>query len=117
MTRIHTRLGDRPTYLDGLPTAETFALPYTELGVTTYSSAIFNFAPRFAVEFYEAVRAEDRKRIHHDLNEFVFPTAISATAVTVTRSASSRRESARSADPPALSAPRRGTLPQPNPTN
>src|SRR6185437_13793636 len=40
MTRIYARLGDRLTYIGGLPTAETFALPYLEMGVTTYSSAI-----------------------------------------------------------------------------
>src|SRR5271170_6841516 len=28
MTRIYARLGDRLTYIGGLPTAETFALPY-----------------------------------------------------------------------------------------
>src|SRR5580692_12349171 len=42
MTRIYARMGDRLTYIGGLPTAETFALPYLEMGVTTYSSAIFN---------------------------------------------------------------------------
>ncbi|PKW16224.1 5-dehydro-4-deoxyglucarate dehydratase [Saccharopolyspora spinosa] len=73
MTRIHARLGDRFTYIGGLPTAETFALPYTELGVTTYSSAIYNFVPKFAVEFYNAVRAGDREHIQHGLNEFVIP--------------------------------------------
>ena len=45
MTRIYARMGDRLTYVGGLPTAETFALPYLEMGVTTYSSAIFNFMP------------------------------------------------------------------------
>ncbi|GGM16451.1 hypothetical protein GCM10010129_70810 [Streptomyces fumigatiscleroticus] len=45
MTRIHTRLGERLTCIGVLPTAETFALPYVELGVTTYSSAIFSFLP------------------------------------------------------------------------
>lgn len=46
MTRICTRLGGRLVYVGGLPTAETFALPYLEIGVSTYSSAIFNFLPR-----------------------------------------------------------------------
>ena len=36
MTRIYARMGDRLTYVGGLPTAETFALPYPEMGVTTY---------------------------------------------------------------------------------
>jgi 5-dehydro-4-deoxyglucarate dehydratase len=56
MTRIYARMGDRLTYIGGLPTAETFALPYLEMGVTTYSSAIFNFLPKFAQSFYAAVR-------------------------------------------------------------
>src|SRR5687767_1399294 len=56
LTTLHARLGDRLLYVGGLPTAETYAMPYLELGVTTYSSAIFNFAPRWAVEFYDAVR-------------------------------------------------------------
>ena len=59
MTRIYARMGDRLTYVGGLPTAETFALPYLEMGVTTYSSAIFNFLPEFAQDFYAAVRRRD----------------------------------------------------------
>src|SRR3954452_6697331 len=48
MTRVFARMGDQLTYVGGLPTAETFALPYLEMGVTTYSSATFNFVPDFA---------------------------------------------------------------------
>lgn len=73
MTRIYARLGDRFTYIGGLPTAETFALPYLEMGVTTYSSAIFNFVPQFAVDFYNAVRARDHAKVYADLNKFVLP--------------------------------------------
>ncbi|MFJ4650986.1 5-dehydro-4-deoxyglucarate dehydratase [Nocardia sp. NPDC088792] len=73
MTRIYARLGDRLTYIGGLPTAETFALPYTEMGVTTYSSAIFNFAPKFALDFYQAVRAHDREAVYARLRSFVLP--------------------------------------------
>ncbi|MEC3915725.1 5-dehydro-4-deoxyglucarate dehydratase [Nocardia sp. CDC160] len=73
MTRIYARLGDRLTYIGGLPTAETFALPYTEMGVTTYSSAIFNFAPEFALAFYKAVRAHDREEVYRRLRSFVLP--------------------------------------------
>jgi len=32
-TDLTARLGDRLTYIGGLPTAETFALPYLEMGV------------------------------------------------------------------------------------
>ena len=51
MTRIFARMGDRLVYIGGLPTAETFATPYLTMGVTTYSSAILNFMPRWALSF------------------------------------------------------------------
>jgi 5-dehydro-4-deoxyglucarate dehydratase len=73
MMRIYARMGDRLTYIGGLPTAETFALPYLEMGVTTYSSAIFNFMPDWAVEFYRSVRARDHARVMAGLREFVLP--------------------------------------------
>lgn len=73
MTRICARLGDRLVYIGGLPTAETFALPYLEIGVTTYSSAIFNFLPQFALQFYAAVRRHDRAAVFSMLREFVLP--------------------------------------------
>ena len=73
MTCIYAKLGDRLTYIGGLPTAETFALPYLEMGVTTYSSAIFNFLPEFAQAFYAAVRRRDRDEVFKDLREFVLP--------------------------------------------
>jgi 5-dehydro-4-deoxyglucarate dehydratase len=73
MTRIYARLGNRLTYIGGLPTAETFALPYLEMGVTTYSSAIFNFLPNFALEFYAAVRRRDHAVVFAGLREFVLP--------------------------------------------
>jgi 5-dehydro-4-deoxyglucarate dehydratase len=73
MTRIYARMGDRLTYIGGLPTAETFALPYLEMGVTTYSSAIFNFLPVFAQNFYAAVRRRDHAEVFKQLREFVLP--------------------------------------------
>ncbi len=73
MTRIYAALGDRLTYIGGLPTAETFALPYLEMGVTTYSSAIFNFLPQFAMDFYAAVRRRDHAHVYRELRDFVLP--------------------------------------------
>ncbi len=73
MTRIYARMGDRLTYVGGLPTAETFALPYLEMGVTTYSSAVFNFVPDFATSFYAAVRRRDRDAVYAGLKEFILP--------------------------------------------
>ena len=73
MTRIYSRIGERLTYLGGLPTAETFALPYLELGVNTYSSAIYNFLPKFALDLHAAVRRRDRAKVYTALREFVLP--------------------------------------------
>ena len=73
MMRVYARMGDRLTYIGGLPTAETFALPYLEMGVTTYSSAIFNFLPQWALSFYKAVRARDREAVMTGLRDFVLP--------------------------------------------
>ncbi|WP_407178860.1 5-dehydro-4-deoxyglucarate dehydratase [Bradyrhizobium sp. STM 3562] len=73
MTRVYTKLGDRLTYIGGLPTAETFALPYLDMGVTTYSSAVFNFVPEFAINFYAAVRRRDHRTIHAGLKDFILP--------------------------------------------
>lgn len=73
MTRIHLKLGDRLTYIGGLPTAETFALPYLEMGVTTYSSAVFNFVPQFSTRFYAAVRRRDRETVQAGLRDFILP--------------------------------------------
>jgi len=73
MTRVYARMGDRLTYVGGLPTAETFALPYLEMGVTTYSSAVFNFVPEFACDFYAAVRRQDRERVYAGLRDFILP--------------------------------------------
>ncbi|MBR1218280.1 5-dehydro-4-deoxyglucarate dehydratase [Bradyrhizobium sp. U87765 SZCCT0131] len=73
MTRVQIKLGDRLTYIGGLPTAETFALPYLDMGVTTYSSAVFNFVPGFATRFYAAVRRNDRATIQAGLRDFILP--------------------------------------------
>lgn len=73
MTRVYSRMGDRLTYVGGLPTAETFALPYLDMGVTTYSSAVFNFVPAFATAFYAAVRRRDHATIEAGLKNFILP--------------------------------------------
>ena len=52
-------------------------MPYLTIGVTTYSSAIFNFLPKFALSFYDAVRRNDTAAINSGLQRFVLPyTAI-----------------------------------------
>lgn len=73
MMRVFVRMGDRLTYIGGLPTAETFAPAYLQMGVTTYSSAIFNFLPEWALNFYDAVRAQDHATVIGALRDFVLP--------------------------------------------
>jgi 5-dehydro-4-deoxyglucarate dehydratase len=73
MQRVHYRLGDRLVHIGGLPTAEVFAQPYLEMGVTTYSSAVFNFVPELALSFYKAVRARDAKTIDSLMKSFYLP--------------------------------------------
>ncbi len=73
MQRIHYRLGDRVVHVGGLPTAEVFAQPYLEMGVTTYSSAVFNFVPELALRFYTAVRARDARTVDGLMKSFYLP--------------------------------------------
>ena len=73
MVLIRRRLGDRLTYLGGLPTAEVYAAAYKALGVPVYSSAVFNFIPRTAIQFYEAVRDGDQQTIDRLTDDFFIP--------------------------------------------
>jgi len=71
--QVTATMGDRLTYLGGMPTAELFAEAYLGAGFTTYSSAVFNFVPQLAVEFYKALRGGDRARCETILKEFFYP--------------------------------------------
>lgn len=73
MQRIWHRLGDRLVHIGGLPTAEVFAQPYLEMGVTTYSSAVFNFVPELALRFYKAVRQRDSQTVDALMKSFYLP--------------------------------------------
>jgi 5-dehydro-4-deoxyglucarate dehydratase len=73
MVAIRQKLGDRLVYLGGLPTAEVFARPYLAMGVTTYSSAVFNFIPKTAMDFYRAIRKQDNATVDHLLDTFFLP--------------------------------------------
>ncbi|WP_421476063.1 5-dehydro-4-deoxyglucarate dehydratase [Agrobacterium tumefaciens] len=71
--QITAKMGDRLTYLGGMPTAELFAEAYLGAGFTTYSSAVFNFVPGLANEFYAALRAGERATCERILTEFFYP--------------------------------------------
>jgi 5-dehydro-4-deoxyglucarate dehydratase len=71
--KITAVMGDRLTYLGGMPTAELFADAYLGAGVTTYSSAVFNFVPALAQKFYSALRAGDTETTNKILIDFFYP--------------------------------------------
>jgi 5-dehydro-4-deoxyglucarate dehydratase len=73
MVQIRRRLGDRFSYLGGLPTAEVYAAAYRALGVPVYSSAVFNFIPRTAMEFYQAIESNDSATTNRLLDQFFLP--------------------------------------------
>jgi 5-dehydro-4-deoxyglucarate dehydratase len=73
MVTIRRKLGDRFAYLGGLPTAEVYAAAYKALGVPVYSSAVFNFIPRTAMDFYRAVAADDHATTGRLLDTFFLP--------------------------------------------
>ena len=73
MSSIYMKMGDRFAYLGGLPTAEVYAAAYKALGTPVYSSAVFNFIPKTAMEFYHAVAADDMATQHRLLKDFFMP--------------------------------------------
>ena len=73
MMSIYLKMGDRFSYLGGLPTAEVYAAAYKALGTPVYSSAVFNFIPATAMQFYRAVAADDPATQHHLLKDFFMP--------------------------------------------
>ena len=73
MSSIYMKMGDRFSYLGGLPTAEVYAAAYKALGTPVYSSAVFNFIPKTAMEFYHAVANDDMATQHRLLKQFFMP--------------------------------------------
>lgn len=73
MSTIYMKMGDRFAYLGGLPTAEVYAAAYKALGTPVYSSAVFNFIPKTAMDFYKAVATDDMATQHRLLKDFFMP--------------------------------------------
>lgn len=66
-------VGDRLIFINGMPTAETYAAAFKAAGVVTYSSAVFNFVPRTALTFMDAVNRDDRATIDALMRDFFVP--------------------------------------------
>nr|WP_298114261.1 5-dehydro-4-deoxyglucarate dehydratase [uncultured Pseudomonas sp.] len=73
MVSIRRRLGERFSYLGGLPTAEVYAAAYKALGVPVYSSAVFNFIPKTAMDFYHAIARDDHQTVGKIIDDFFLP--------------------------------------------
>ncbi|GLQ56399.1 5-dehydro-4-deoxyglucarate dehydratase [Devosia nitrariae] len=70
---ITTKLQDRLVYIGGMPTHELYAQAYFAAGVTTYSSAVFNFVPDLAQTFFKSLSAGDNATTNRLLRDFFFP--------------------------------------------
>jgi len=70
---IRQQLGDRFVYVGGMPTHEVYASAYKAIGVPVYSSAIFNFVPRTAIEFYNAYASGDTATTGRLIKDFFLP--------------------------------------------
>lgn len=73
MVSIYRKMGDRFSYLGGLPTAEVYAGAYKALGTPVYSSAVFNFVPQLAMDFYHATASGDTATTNRLLDDFFLP--------------------------------------------
>lgn len=73
LTCLRESLGDRLVYVGGMPTAEVFAAANLAIGVSTYSSAIFNFLPEYAQRFFAALHSGDNAFTHEAMRGFFIP--------------------------------------------
>ena len=73
VSAVRTEVPGGFLYFNGLPTAEQTQLAYRAIGVPLYSSAVFCFAPKIALAFYEALRTGDDTTAHRLLDGFYRP--------------------------------------------
>lgn len=66
-------IGNRLSYIGGVPTAEIIAEAYLSIGVNTYSSAAFNFVPELANLFYKSLRTGDKATVEAITRSFYIP--------------------------------------------
>jgi 5-dehydro-4-deoxyglucarate dehydratase len=73
LTACVAALGDRLVFVNGMPTAETYARAYKAMGIAWYSSAVFNFIPRTALTFHAALAAGDDATMDSLMRDFFIP--------------------------------------------
>ena len=73
LIRIRLAVGDELVMLNGMPTAEMSAEAFFGVGVTTYSSAVFNFVPEISRAFYEAISDGEDETVDKLMTDFYLP--------------------------------------------
>jgi len=73
LTTVRNALGNRLVFMNGMPTAETYAHSFRGMGVPVYSSAVFNFVPRTALAFHRALNGGDEATIDRLMRDFFIP--------------------------------------------
>lgn len=73
LTALRYRMADRLIFIGGMPTAEVHASAAAAIGMTTYSSAIYNFAPEMALQFFNALRAGRTSEVGDLIRNFFLP--------------------------------------------
>ena len=73
--RITVENGERLAYIGGMPTHELFAQAYRCAGVDTYSSSVFTFVPKTALDFHAAFQSCDDASCEAMLRDFYYPFA------------------------------------------
>jgi 5-dehydro-4-deoxyglucarate dehydratase len=73
LTAVRNALGDRLIFINGMPTAESYARSFRGIGIPAYSSAVFNFIPRTALDFHRALNSGDEDTIDRLLKDFFVP--------------------------------------------
>lgn len=73
LNQLALSAGDRFVVINGVPTAEILAAQCFAIGIRSYSSAVFAFAPAIARRFFEAIRDGERTVSDHLMRELYLP--------------------------------------------
>ena len=73
LSSVRYHVADRLILIGGMPTAEVHAAATAAVGMATYSSAIYNFAPEVTVHFYRALRDGRTAEVDKLIRDFFLP--------------------------------------------
>jgi 5-dehydro-4-deoxyglucarate dehydratase len=66
-------IGDRLSWLNGMPMAEVTMPAYVSLGFQSYSSAISNYIPHISALFYDALLSGNKELLHELYKHVILP--------------------------------------------